>query len=91
MFPIIGAIIGVVTGHMARREIRDSFGAQTGDGLALAGLVVGYVHLAVSCASILIFVLIFGGMIGLGGCAILAGESGSFIPSTHVIPPLPPS
>lgn len=72
-FPVIGAIAAVITGHMARREIKGSYGAQSGDGLAVAGLVLGYLNLAMMCAGILVFVLIFGGMIGLSGCAILAG------------------
>lgn len=72
MFPVIGALVGVFTGHMARREIRNSHGTQAGDGLAIAGLIIGYVHLVTSCLSVLAFVLIFGGMIGLSGCAILS-------------------
>jgi hypothetical protein len=88
LFPIIGAVVAVITGHMARSEIRNSFGAQSGDGLAIAGLIVGYVNLAIYCISLLIFVLIFGGMIGLGGCAVLTDSVG-FNPSNVVIPPLP--
>lgn len=42
----IGSIIGPITGHLARKEIRGSGGAQTGDGLALAGIIIGYVTLA---------------------------------------------
>jgi len=37
------AVAGVVMGHIARKQIRDSGGRETGDGLALAGLIVGYV------------------------------------------------
>ena len=33
-------------GHVARRQIRRSAGTQTGDGLAIAGLIVGYLILA---------------------------------------------
>lgn len=84
----MGALVAVITGHMARREIRESYGAQTGDGLAVAGLIIGYLNLVLYCVSILIFVLIFGGMIGLSGCAILADSAG-FIPSSVVIPPIP--
>lgn len=45
--PVIGGIVAVITGHMARREIRESMGRLTGDGLATAGLVLGYLHLGV--------------------------------------------
>jgi hypothetical protein len=87
LVPFIGSVVAVITGHMARREISNSLGAQGGDGLAIAGLIIGYVNLVMYCISSVIFVLIFGGMIGLGGCAIWADSVG-FNPS-NVIPPLP--
>jgi hypothetical protein len=43
--PIIGAIVAVITGHMAKREIRRT--GEQGDTLATVGLVLGYLHLAV--------------------------------------------
>ncbi len=73
VFPFIGALVAIVTGHMARNEIRNNYGMQ-GDGLALIGLILGYLHLISFCAGILLFMLFFGGMIGLSGCAILAGN-----------------
>jgi len=45
IIPIVGAIAAVVTGHLAKKEIRISAGHLTGDGLATAGLVLGYVQL----------------------------------------------
>lgn len=42
----LSAIVGVVLGHVARRQIRRSAGAEVGDGFALAGIIVGYVILA---------------------------------------------
>lgn len=71
-FPIIGGIVGVITGHLARREIKNSGGTQSGDGIAIAGLIVGYLNLIAFCGSLLIFLLFFGGLIGLSGCAILS-------------------
>jgi hypothetical protein len=60
--PFIGAIVAVITGHMARRQIRQT--GEEGNGLALAGLILGYVHLALFALAI-VFVLIFAvGMIG---------------------------
>ncbi len=46
----VPAIVGVVFGHVARRQIRRSGGRQTGEGLALAGLIVGYIVIAVIAA-----------------------------------------
>lgn len=46
LVPIVGAIIAVITGHMAKKEVRDSSGLLSGDGMATAGLVLGYSNLA---------------------------------------------
>lgn len=52
--PFLGAIVAVVCGHLARGEIRRAApGTVQGDGMALAGLILGYLHLAL----ILLFVL----------------------------------
>lgn len=40
---LLTAIPGIICGHMARSKIRESNGTLTGDGLALAGLIIGYV------------------------------------------------
>jgi hypothetical protein len=57
MLPVIGPIVAVVAGHMARAEIRSSNGQVGGGGLALAGLVLGYLQIA---------------LIALAICAIIA-------------------
>lgn len=62
--PFIGAVIAVVTGHMARSEIRRARGALDGDGLAVGGLVLGYLHLVVAALALLAILLFFGGMVG---------------------------
>src|SRR5919202_935616 len=46
--PFVGAIGAVITGHMGRRQIRESNGQLTGQGLATAGLVLGYLNIALS-------------------------------------------
>lgn len=54
IIPGIGSIAAVITGHMAKSEIRRSMGALGGDGMATAGLVLGYIQvgLSVLCACI---------------------------------------
>lgn len=59
LLPVIAAIAAVVTGHMARREIRESGGRLSGDGLALIGLVLGYANLALLALGICAFFAIF--------------------------------
>jgi hypothetical protein len=43
--PIVGGIVAVVTGHMAKGQIRRT--GEQGDTFATVGLVLGYIHLAV--------------------------------------------
>jgi hypothetical protein len=43
--PLVGAIIAVVTGNIAQREIHANPAAYTGDGLAKAGIILGWVGL----------------------------------------------
>ena len=57
-----GSIIAVICGHIARSNIRNSEGALNGDGLAVAGLILGYIGLVIG----LVILLVIGG-IGLWG------------------------
>jgi hypothetical protein len=63
VLPLIGAIIAVITGHMAKKEIRESAGRLGGAELADAGLVLGYIHLALSvlgiCLALMVVALCF--------------------------------
>ena len=52
-FMWFGSVLGVVFGHVALRQIRAGGGAQRGRGLAIAGLVLGYLGLAVFAVAIL--------------------------------------
>jgi hypothetical protein len=47
VIPFLGGIVAVICGHVARGEIRRSSGGMTGDGLAIAGLIIGYLNLAI--------------------------------------------
>lgn len=63
--PVVAALVAVVCGHLARSEIRREPGRLDGDGLAVAGLVLGYANLALAAAVLLMVVLFFGGLVGL--------------------------
>ena len=52
----IASIPGVILGHIGRKQIRDSNGTQTGNGFAVAGLVLNYLNIL-----IIIMVMIFVG------------------------------
>ncbi len=46
ILPVIGAIVAIIAGHMARNEIARSNGQLGGRGMATAGLILGYVQFA---------------------------------------------
>ncbi len=58
LFPVLPAIGGVITGHMARREIRESNGWIQGDVMAVIGLCLSYAQL-VLIAVVLLVVIVF--------------------------------
>jgi hypothetical protein len=45
MIPLIGAIVAIITGHVAKREIRESGGRTDGETYATIGLWLGYAQL----------------------------------------------
>lgn len=62
MLPFIGSVVAIVTGHLARSEIRRCPDAFEGDGLAVTGLVLGYAMVAMSILGLLFVFLVFGGV-----------------------------
>lgn len=50
-----GSVLAIIFGHVARRQIARSAGRQSGDGLAVAGLVLGYVWVAVLLVLLVVF------------------------------------
>jgi ABC-type antimicrobial peptide transport system permease subunit len=71
--PWLGSIIAIITGHMARTEIRRDPAGLEGDGLAVAGLVLGWAMILLSVFTVLAIVLFFGGLAALA--ALAAGIS----------------
>ncbi|MBS0228640.1 MAG: DUF4190 domain-containing protein [Proteobacteria bacterium] len=62
LLPFLGSIVAIVCGHMARSEIRRNPQTQEGDGLAVAGLVMGYLVIALSVLAVVAVILFFGGL-----------------------------
>ena len=64
VLPFIGALVAIICGHLARGEIRRAPVDHRieGDGMAVAGLVLGYIQLALFVLGmfLLIAVLFFG-------------------------------
>lgn len=57
----IGSILAVIFGHVALRQIKQSNGSQSGRGMAIAGVVLGYVGL-VTFVLFFVLALAFGGL-----------------------------
>ncbi|HEV7825530.1 MAG TPA: DUF4190 domain-containing protein [Mycobacteriales bacterium] len=52
VLPIVGAVGGIVLGHMARRQIRET--GEDGAGVATAGIVLGWVHLVLGVIALVV-------------------------------------
>ncbi|MDI1253744.1 DUF4190 domain-containing protein [Thermomonas sp.] len=62
LVPFLGSIVAVITGHMARGEIRRAPDRLDGDGMAIAGLILGYASIAMAILAVFAFILFFGGL-----------------------------
>lgn len=68
MLPFIGAIVAIICGHLARGEIRRAPpGTIEGDGMALAGLILGWVQIVLAVLVVAALLLLFGGLAFLYG------------------------
>ena len=58
LLPFVGAIVAIICGHMARSEIRNAHPDRRpeGDGIAVAGLVLGYVQLTLFVLAIFLLI-----------------------------------
>jgi hypothetical protein len=56
---LVGSILALVFGYRAMREIDESHGTQTGRGLAVAGVVLGWVGLAMGLVWLAFFFVVF--------------------------------
>ena len=64
LLPFLGAIVAIITGHIAKGEIKRGGGMVTGNGMATWGLVLGYVNIAFGIC--LLCVLVILPLLGIG-------------------------
>lgn len=83
ILPGIGAIIAILTGNKAKREIRAGGGRITGNGLATAGLVLGYLELIPFVAVVILVVL------SLSGPSVSTAISNAYGTLAYTAPPQP--
>ena len=62
LLPFLGSLGGIIFGHMARGEIRRSNGQLDGDGLAVTGLVLGWINVLLAVLLVLVIFMFFGGL-----------------------------
>ena len=63
---LIGSIVAVVTGHMGRKQIKESDGMQGGDSLAMFGLILGWVGIALNLIMLCLVILAVFGLTLMG-------------------------
>jgi hypothetical protein len=61
----LGGILAVIFGHLAKKEIRDSLGSVTGDGLATVGLILGYTNIALTLIGLCFLALMLLGILSV--------------------------
>lgn len=76
-FPLLGSIIAIITGMMAQKEIRASEGTVGGEGLATAGLIMGWIGLGLAALGF----CIFGVLLAIPFCVFLNEGNFLFVPA----------
>lgn len=62
--PFLGSILALVLGYMSKKEIEQSAGSLSGTGLATAGIVMGWIGVALGCCLAVFILLIVAGVLG---------------------------
>jgi hypothetical protein len=68
IFPVVGGIVALITGYMAHSETRSSPPKASGDGMAAAGIVMGWIQmglLVAGMACFIAYVILIVGVIGV--------------------------
>ena len=69
--PLLGSIAALITGYMARKETRAVPPTAGGDGLATAGIVMGWIQLGLGVVGLCCFAAYF---LFIGGMVISQGQ-----------------
>lgn len=59
ILPLIGSIVAIITGYQARKETRAVPPTASGDGMATAGIVMGWIQVGLSVIGICCFIAYF--------------------------------
>ncbi len=67
--PLIGTVVALVTGYMARNETRSVPPRASGDGMATAGIIMGWIQVGLVVVGICCFVAYMVFIVGLVGAS----------------------
>jgi len=62
LMPGVASLVAIICGHMARSEIRRNPGTTDGDGMAVAGLILGWTAIGLAVLAIVVILIFFGGL-----------------------------
>jgi len=66
MLPVIGSVVAILTGYAARKETRAVPAVVSGDGLATAGIIMGWIQVVLGvvgfCCFMVYFIFVLGAM-----------------------------
>jgi hypothetical protein len=57
--PVVGGIVALITGYLARKDTKASPPTASGDGLAVAGIIMGWIQVGLAVLSICCFAAYF--------------------------------
>lgn len=69
LLPFLGSIAAIISGHMARAQIRREPERLEGNGLALAGLLLGWSSVIIAILSVIAIIVFFGGLAAVAAYA----------------------
>ncbi len=67
IFPVVATIAALITGYMARQETRSTPPKASGDGMATAGIIMGWVQVGLFILGICCFIAYFVFIVGAIG------------------------
>jgi hypothetical protein len=57
ILPLIGSLVGIIFGHIAKKEIKNSGGMVSGNGLATWGLILGYITIGLGVCGCIVAIV----------------------------------
>lgn len=75
IFGIVVPLLGIIFGHVAKSQIKNT--GEDGDGLATAGLIIGYIHMGLWVAGCCVYFVFIAAIFGAAGSAGAASSSSS--------------